>query len=708
MTLEADLGAAYDYGSGLVDQYGSAIKSGLEFLGKEGIDYLASTGSSIVNNYMTVLNAVEEYTKSVIGPVKSVLDSVTGLARQINDNLIEPIVNPIKQALAEYHTLKDEFHTDLKSGLSGLVKMPGQVADALTSVDAVLARSNEQLAEGQVAIATGVLAPGMQWSGAVPDAVRLYHETLSRARASVPDRDFPHVDIEGPQSVAGLRDMLQSAVDFVLHPGKMKREEVDQANSVIKIYRDEVDPKGQAFVGIMGAELEKAIADLTPALSWITRSVFEVFLAARGIDIMYEQQEALYRQDLTAATPTELLPIGDLIQAERRGIITQGERIAQGLKTGLDPSRQKVEWELSTWLIPPAVAIDWQARGYIDGATLASILSWSGISEEDQGRVISGSYRLPGPAETVAMLAREEVAQGEFLPDSLGTEPPASVQAIYAKNRIEQGQAALDWIAHWKIPPVGWWITSYFRGMHTYSDVQAAARAENIPPDIIDDLVGVEQETIQQWMLPDIIATGLVSESDFLAYADFIGLEPRSAKLLLEWGKSKIKAPLAKEYAEYAKVNQTTATTLYDAGTIDRATLLAIFRAHGYSADAAELAAEASDLKRQAKERIDDIERLAAEVDIGKRTALSAVDAAHAAGYTAREIETLEKLIQHKKLAKSKLPSESQLGKMQKGGLLTTAQYVGGLELIGYSPEWARLVAAAELGITLAELEAQL
>jgi hypothetical protein len=498
------------------------------------------------------------------------------------------------------------------------------------------------------------------------------------------------------------------AVEYVQDPGKFNKDLLDTSRAQYNALKKASDPSTHAIIDELSDMLGGVESMLQSPFQSVLKGLFYLYNSVGALDIVYDAQKALWLQDIRADTPTELLPIGDLIQAERRGIITQGERIAQGLKTGLDPSRQAVEWELSTWLIPPAVAIDWQARGYIDGATLASILAWSGISEEDQGRVISGSYRLPGPAETVAMLAREEVAQGEFLPDSLGTEPPASVQEIYAKNRIEQGQAALDWIAHWKIPPVGWWITSYFRGMHTYSEVQAAARAENIPPDIIDDLVSVEQETIQQWMLPDIIATGLVSESDFLAYADFIGLEPRSAKLLLEWGKSKIKAPLAAEYAEYAKVNQTTATTLYDAGTIARDTLLAIFRAHGYSADAAELAAEASDLKRQAKERIDDIERLAAEVDIGKRTALSAVDAAHAAGYTAREIETLEKLIQHKKLAKSKLPSESQLGKMQKGGLLTTAQYVGGLELIGYSPEWARLVAAAELGITLAELEAQL
>ena len=32
-----------------------------------------------------------------------------------------------------------------------------------------------------------------------------------------------------------------------------------------------IKPDGRDFVGIMGAELEKGLAELTPSLSWITR-----------------------------------------------------------------------------------------------------------------------------------------------------------------------------------------------------------------------------------------------------------------------------------------------------------------------------------------------------------------------------------------------------------------------------------------------------
>ncbi len=664
--------------------------------------------AQIVGGLNKYVNEASSDLAKLTGPITADIQSVSSLVQNVNDHLIAPISSDIHAVMNLQSSIEQAQSDDLHHGILGMLRFARDVSGSLTSADAVLSRSNEQLGETQTRVAEDVLAPGMQWAGSIPATMGVYHDALMRARMSVPDRDFPHVDIESPKSVAGVRDLMESAVNFVLHPGKMKAEEVAQANEDLKIYRGGMKPDGKLFAEIMETELAKGLAEITPSLSWITRTIFELFLAARGIDIMYAQQEELWRQDLRAATPASLLGVGELIAAERRGIITREERVEQGLKTGLDPSRQKVAWELSTWLIPPEVAIDWHARGYIDAPTMASILAWSGISEADQGHVISGSYRLASPGESIAVRERNAVAGENFLPDSLGTEPPADVQAAYARNRIEQEQAALDWAAHWKIPPVSWWITAYFRGDRTYSEMVQAARAENIPPDVIGDLVGIAQETIQQWMLPDIIATGMVTDEEFRSYAAYIGMEPQSAGLLLRWGKSKEKQPIAKQYADLAEVTLTTARALYDQGTIDRATLIGVFRAHGYSADAAELTAEAADLAEHARRRKEGVETLAAEVNLGVRSEQAALDEAYKAEWTPVEVERLKRTIQHKKLGKTKLPSEEKLEKMQAAGLLTTPEYVQSLELIGYSRPWAMMTAALALGITMVDLESQL
>ena len=648
------------------------------------------------------------YVKTLIAPVTAGINSVTALARQINDNLVEPIVGPIETALRTYQSLKTEYHDDLAQGLRGLVKIPGQIAGALTNVDAVLARSNQQLGQQQEHTAESILAPGMLWSGAIPDTMHIYHDAMTRARSSLPDRDFPPVDIHSPPTVPYLRDLLDSAVDFVLHPGKLRDKEIEQANEVIKIYRSGIKPDGRDFVGIMGAELEKGLAELTPSLSWITRSFFELILAAKGIDVTYAQQEELWRQDLRAETPTELLGIGTLIEAERRGIIDTDARIAQGLKTGLDKSRQQVAWELTTWLIPAEVAIDWHARGLIDADHLARVMGWNNISQADQAPLIDASYELASPREMIDTEARRTYAALDYLPDSLSSEIPADVQAQYAKTRVTQEAAALDWIAHWKIPPVSWWMTAYFRGLRTYSEVRAAAAMENVPGDVLDDLVEVEKETIQQWMLPDIVAAGIVSDAEFQAYGAYIGLDDKSIALLLAWGRSKEKAPVAAAYAELATVTLTTATTLYEAGTVDRTTLIDIYLAHGYSDEAATLAADAADLRLEAAHRKAEVEDLAAKADLGILSRDQAVSEGYKDGFTDREMETLERTIKRKTLAKSKMPSESALLKMEHTGLLTIPQYVGALEVHGYSTFWARLLAAQELGLSLAELEAEL
>ena len=668
----------------------------------------SNTNQSFFSEASNYIDTASQDLADIIGPISHGINSITTLARQINDNLIEPIINPIKTALSTYQQLKTEYHDDLAEGLRGLVKIPGQIAGALTNVDAVLARSNQQLGEQQEHTAESILAPAMQYAGAVPNVASVYHQAYTRMLLAPVAADYPPVDITGTAELGDLKAMLETAENFILHPDRLKKEFLERNNSLLKHYRAANKDVDSNFMDIVEADLSEAGDEMIPLVSAFATAVFDVVMAAKGIDIKYTQQEELWNQQLRAQTPTELLGIGTLIEAERRGIIETSDRIAQGLLTGLDESRQKVEWELSTWLIPSALAIDWAARGIIDDVTRDEILSWNNVSPGDMPRLIAGSFALANPREMVDTEARRRYAAAGYLPDSLGTAIPPDAAEQYARTLVTPEAAALDWVAHWKIPPVSWWMTAYFRGLRTYSEVRAAAAMENVPPDVLDDLVEVEKETIQQWMLPDIVAAGIVSDAEFQSYGAYIGLDDKSIALLLAWGKSKEKAPVAAAYAELATVTLTTATTLYEAGTVDRTTLIDIYLAHGYSDEAATLAADAADLRLEAAHRKAEVEDLAAKADLGILSRDQAVSEGYKDGFTDREMETLERTIKRKTLAKSKMPSESALLKMEHTGLLTIPQYVGALEVHGYSAFWARLLAAQELGLSLAELEAEL
>ncbi len=668
----------------------------------------SNTNQSFFSEASNYIDTASQDLADIIGPISHGINSITTLARQINDNLIEPIINPIKTALSTYQQLKTEYHDDLAEGLRGLVKIPGQIAGALTNVDAVLARSNQQLGEQQEHTAESILAPAMQYAGAVPTVASVYHQAYTRMLLAPVYADYPPVDITGPAELGDLKAMLNTAENFILHPQRLKREFLERNNKLLARYRAANKDVAAEFVKEVEADLSEAGDEMIPLVSAFATAIFDVVMAAKGIDIKYKQQEELWDQELRAQTPTELLGIGTLIEAERRGVIENKDRIAQGLLTGLDPSRQQVEWELTTWLIPSALAIDWSARGIIDEVARDTILGWNNVAPGDQPRLIAGSFALANPREMVDTEARRQYAAEGYLPDSLGTAIPADDADQYARTLVTPEAAALDWIAHWKIPPVSWWITAYWRGLHTYSEVRAAAAMENVPPDVLDDLVEVEKETIQQWMLPDIVAAGIVSDEEFTAYGEYIGLDDKSIALLLAWGRSKEKAPVAKAYADLTTVTLTTATTLYEAGTINTPTLNAIYRAHGYSAEAAGLAAEAVDLKMEAAHRKAEVDDLAARADLGILSREQAVSEGYKAGFTDREMERLEATIKSKKLAKTKIPSEASLLKMESAGLLTTPQYVGALEVLGYSTFWARLLAAQELGLTLEDLEAKL
>ena len=205
--------------------------------------------------------------QSFVAPVTGALNSVTKLARQINDNLVEPIVGPIETALRTYQKLKTEYHDDLSEGLRGLVKIPGQIAGALTNVDAVLARSNQQLGEKQEHTAESILAPAMQYAGAVPTVASVYHQAYTRMLLAPVSADYPPVDITGPAELDDLKAMLNTAENFILHPQKLKREFIDRNNALLEHYRAANKDVDSEFFNEVSADLSEAGDEMIPLIS---------------------------------------------------------------------------------------------------------------------------------------------------------------------------------------------------------------------------------------------------------------------------------------------------------------------------------------------------------------------------------------------------------------------------------------------------------
>ena len=58
-------------------------------------------------------------------------------------------MGPIQSIMDEQASLRDFIKGDLHSGIMGILKLPGDVADALTSVDASFSRAIQQLTAGQ-------------------------------------------------------------------------------------------------------------------------------------------------------------------------------------------------------------------------------------------------------------------------------------------------------------------------------------------------------------------------------------------------------------------------------------------------------------------------------------------------------------------------------------------------------------------------------
>ena len=154
------------------------------------------------------------------------------------------------------------------------------------------------------------------------------------------------------------------------------------------------------------------------------------------------------------------------------------------------------------------------------------------------------------------------------------------------------------------------------------------------------DLVRVFQRTIEMWMIPDIVATGIMDHATAVAYARYIGMGERDADLLVQYGESKAKAPAAGQAAELAKISAAQAGQMFDDAIIDRNTYIEILLAHGFSQQAAELTVALDVQKGAIASRKATATQLVAQVDLGQITEAAMTSELYRLGYSAGEVAT--------------------------------------------------------------------
>ena len=619
-------------------------------------DGLAALGGALTNLATNISKNVQDAIKIVdlvLSAVDRVLKPITDTIQSINDTLVAPIVNTIEQTYGSINSLITAIHTDIGGGIQGILRIPGDITQALTSVDAQFSRAIQQLGMANTDVVDHHLGPVLTES--IGTHIQAIAGTIGKIEAGglSPDEVFGQVKPGDCANPLGL-DVEWGKAGDLIHKGGMIAE----------------------------------------GIYWF------VAAALKPILIQIEEMRnylGCLQQTANTKNPIELLDFGDLVEAVYRGILTKADAEKESLKAGLTPERFQALIENRAWLPDVTRAIEMYYRGALGDAQLAEILAHRHLDETNAKAVLDSFLDPVNPREMAQFLERDFQGRAGWLRASLTSEPPSDIKDQYAKVFRRPEFAKWDWLAHWKPPNVEWWMTAMFRGLRTYSEFEAAARAENIPEEVIPDLVPVFQETVQLWMIPDILAANLMSDSEALAYLKYIGLGDKDAQIIFKWGQSKKAAPAAAQAADLASISAAQAKTMYTDGIIERAVYLEVLAEHGYSPDAAKLTVQLTDTENALTARKQTAQGYVDLVNTGQMTEQDALSALYSLGYTDAEVAGWALKIKQAKAASAKLPTESQFTAMLRAGVISGDEWKSAMQLLGFSPQWSDLLYLLEV-----------
>ena len=694
--VQAALGAVADVVKSLVGNIGS---------------FLASVFQSLYDHIGDLLSAVQNVVVPLIQKVADVVESISQEVQTINDTLIQPIANAINTTISTVSTLTVAIEKDLHDGLSGLLAIPTDIANGLGSLDATLQRTVEQLGSAnQTAIGIGI-------STGTKDTVQTPLESIGKTLtmpAAVPPVSTTFTDHVSLTEPAGL-----SKVDAAL-TALISKLGISQTTGQFSL--------GEAFQATLDG-----YKDSPGLFQWAVRGLVDVAMFLTEIAAIAGPLESYAGEVANKVLPVAKLPAADTVEAWQRGLIADADLHEELLRQGFNDSRQQVMKDLSVNLVDVAQAGRWYRRGFItlddfkanmkehgydDGQIAANIEDLDRIFPVEQAitlwrRGLIDTNALSGilqqnfysESEIEAALATFEalpdVAQqmsGDLFRILFGqlnftatanSEPPD--QLTTAAKRMGWADANLQqyWWSHWNVPPVQHWISLYFRGVRTKTELYAAMDAFAIPVEIRDDLILAQRPLIPYRSIPSMLKAGILSEEQAKQALQSHGFDEATVLQLIEFASASAKTSSAATATALHALSLTTASELFRDGAITEAQYTQILTEHGLSADAAALTIQAEKIKDTAASRKATALEIVDEASAGLITPEAAQQQLAQANFTIAEQAKYIRAIRSAKIKTSKIPSEADLNHFLQKSIIMASDYVAAMQQAGYSLDWA-------------------
>lgn len=644
VSTAAALGALASITKSLEGHLEKSFNNAFSLFNQAASNLFSGLGSAISG----ALAAIGSIVATLLQYVKQFLDPILKLLNQF-----AALFDVIRRTYQAINTMVQVLHADIHGGILGILSIPKTLSDGLTAVESQTMRAISVLSDQNKTNITDTLIPGM--SRSIGDPLQNIHGAV----ASAPNRDYK-LDESIKQIPVGECNAGES------YAGKVQHfiEEMEKESSIV-------------------AGIAHVLKELLFFIPYYAKSI--------------EQQLLCVGQEAAKNNPAELLGVGDVVEALYRGEMSQGDAEEEVRRRGYSLDRFNILFETQRWLPEATQALQLYHRGSITREELSSVLLKLHLTEVDVQAVDAAFLEPDDPRTLMLANAREDVASAGFLSSTFKSQPPNDIFDAYRPRFLHPNRSQTDWLLHWKVPELDWWLTAAARGLVSLDDVKNAAIADNLPGELLDKLVPVWQDTVPVFHLSELLALDILSETEARDYLKFIGLGPTSVDLMIKLGQAKNKQPFAALGATLAGISEANARKMLDDHIINGAVFREILEAHGLTPEAAELTFELASQENAITDRKAFATGLVDEVNAGQLTLEAMVSQLFGHGFAKEEVDAYALKVKQAKVAKAKQLSEAQLTDLFRHGIMDQKAYIDHLEGLGYSAADAQLLLTLEV-----------
>lgn len=607
-----------------------------------GSSTLGSLVSDVAGNIGSIVSDIEQFVKPLTDFASQIL---TGI-QDLNKTFIQPVADFISKDYTTITGLVNEVHTLADSGLKGILAIPSALASAFTSLDAANRRLATQTGAINKDIAGSVLVPGIGDKIASP--LGDIHALLNSAWTT------PVPDVGNLQPIK-LDESLFNADELTQKFNKVTAKLAD--------------------MGIVGRVVAVLVDGFNDILGYLG-----------SVENLVELAKQKGNQDL----PVEPLGVEETIDAWWKNHFDESTALIELARHGIDETRARALYNLREWLPDPNTTLTMFYKGVITSEEVANSLTRQGFTQEDINALANAMLGALNPREAMAVSGRAAAVSEGFLPGSVGSNIPDDIKLLYPQNLLRADIGNFDWLQHWNIQGIDWWITGWYRGLVSDDEFKLACKAWNIPAELIPNMQLIGGQTIQLWMIPDLLATGALDEAAARTYLKFIGLEPNSVELMLTYGKAKANAGKGPDLLSLGKISEGNAKRMLEDGIINSSEYNSILIAHGYTPQAATLMADLAQQEIDLVSRKTFASNLITEFDLGQISLQQLQSQLGAEGYTQQEVANYTQQAETGLLKKAKRLSNTDVRDFLKAGIFSEQDALNTLTANGWSLSYAQ------------------